>query len=260
MSQIALQMYTCRDYMKTIDDFKATLKKVAEIGYKHVQISKPDFLSISEMADLLKEHGLTADSVFWPTGKIVDNIEQIKKDAEIMETDVVRTDSIPPVLRNNEEGYREFAKRINQEGKALQEVGLRYIYHFHAFEFVTFGDVRGIDILLNETDPKAVMFQPDVFWLTAAGTEPSVSLKMFKGRAFYMHVKDYAIKPLEGIIESIPSYFAPVGTGNLNWSGILSTAKEIGIQRYVVEQDKCDGDVFEAIKISYDNLKKLGIE
>lgn len=260
MSQIALQMYTCREYMKTIKDFKDTLKKVAEIGYKHVQISKPDFLNISELAGLLKEYGLTADSVFCPTGRIINNIEQIKRDAETLGTDVVRTDSIPSELRNSEEGYRQFAKRMNLEGQALQKVGLRYIYHFHAFEFVTFGNVRGIDILLNETDPKAVMFQPDVFWLASAGTEPSVSLKMFKGRAFYMHVKDYAIKQLDGVIESVPSYFAPVGTGNLNWSGILNTANEIGIQRYVVEQDKCDGDVFEAIKLSYENLRNMGIK
>jgi sugar phosphate isomerase/epimerase len=260
MSQIALQMYTCRDHMKTLAEFESTLNKVAQIGYRYVQISKPAFLGMSELTDLLHKYGLTADSVFSPTGNIIDNIDQIKKDADILGTDVVRTDSIPSVLRTSTEGYHEFAKRMNQEGRALQKAGLRYIYHFHAFEFISFGDIRGIDILLNETDPEAVMFQPDVFWLTSAGTEPSVSLKMFKGRAFYMHVKDYAIKQLKGAIENVPSHFAPVGTGNLNWEGILNAAKNIGIQRYVVEQDQCDGDVFEAIMISYDNLRKMGIE
>lgn len=259
MSKVALQMYTCRDYMKTPEAFEETLKKVAEIGYKYVQISKPAFFSMDELANLLSKYTLRADSVFCPTGQIITNIKQIEKDARILNTDVLRTDSIPANLRTSKEGYQEFAKRMNLEGQALSKIGLRYIYHFHAFEFVSFGDIRGIDILLNETDPEFVMFQPDVFWLTSAGTEPSESLKMFKGRAFYVHVKDYAIKQLEGIIESVPFYFAPVGTGNLNWKGIIKTSKEIDIERFVVEQDQCDGDVFEAIKISYDNLSKMGI-
>lgn len=259
MSKIALQMYTCRDFMKTAEAFEETLEKVAKIGYKNVQISKPAFFNMEELAKLLLKYGLQADSVFSPTGQIVANIKQIVKDAKILNTDVVRTDSIPADLRTSKEGFLAFAKRMNKEGQALKAVGLRYIYHFHAFEFVNFDDIRGIDILLNATDPESVMFQPDVFWLTSAGTEPSDSLKMFEGRAFYMHVKDYAIKQLEGIIENVPFYFSPVGTGNLNWKGIINTSNKIGIERFVVEQDQCDGDVFESIKMSYDNLNKMGI-
>ena len=148
---------------------------------------------------------------------------------------------------------------MNAEGRACKAAGLRYIYHFHAFEWINFGSERGIDILLNETDPDAVMFQPDVFWLTNAGTEPSVSLKMFKDRAFYMHVKDYAIRKLEGVIEDVPYHFASVGTGNLNWTGIIASAKEVGIERFIIEQDICDGDPFDAIKLSRENLIKMGI-
>ena len=102
-------------------------------------------------------------------------------------------------------------------------------------------------------------FQLDVFWLTNAGTEPSNSLRMFAGRAFWIHVKDYAIRRLEGKIENVPYYFAPVGTGNLNWKGIIKTADEIGIERFVIEQDMCDGDPFDAVKLSYDNLRGMGI-
>ena len=260
MSKIGIQMYTMRNHMKDRAELENTLKRLAEIGYKNVQISKPSYLTMQELADMLKEYGMKDDSVFCTTSKIIENIKNIVNEAEILGTDVLRTDSIPAELRNSEEGYMKFASMLNEQGKVLKQNGLRYIYHFHAFEFITFGSRRGIDILLNETDPETVMFQPDVFWLTSAGTEPSVSLRAFAGRAFYMHVKDYAIKQLEGVIENVPSYFAPVGTGNLNWPGIMKTAKEIGIELFVVEQDKCDGDVFEAVKISYDNLRKMGAE
>lgn len=259
MSRIGLQMYTLRDYTKTPEDFKKTLAKVAEIGIKHVQITPPGFFTVEETAKLLHDNGLTADSVFRSTGKITGGIEGAKRDAEILGTDVLRTDSIPNDMKNDADGYRRFAEQMNAEGKACKAAGLRYIYHFHAFEWINFGDIRGIDILRSETDPDAVMFQPDVFWLTNAGTEPSDSLKLFKGRAFYIHVKDYAIRKLEGKIEDVPFHFASVGTGNLNWKGIIKTADEIGIERFVIEQDMCDGNPFEAVKLSFDNLNKMGI-
>ena len=37
--EIGAQFYTVRDFCKTLDDFAETLKKVADIGYRNVQIS-----------------------------------------------------------------------------------------------------------------------------------------------------------------------------------------------------------------------------
>lgn len=260
MSRIGLQMYTLRDFTKTPDDFKETLKKVAGIGIENVQITPPGFFTIEETARLLKDNGLKADSVFRPTTTVKTSVEQAKRDADILGVDVLRTDSIPAEFRNTADGYRRYAAIMNEEGRCCKAAGLRYIYHFHAFEWVSFGDTRGIDILLNETDPDAVMFQPDVFWLTNAGTEASVSLKIFRGRAFFIHVKDYAIRRLEGKIEDVPFHFAPVGCGNLNWPGIIQTADEIGIERFVIEQDQCEGDPFAAVRLSFDNLNRMGIQ
>lgn len=261
MSRIGLQMYTMRDYVKTPEEYVKTVTRISEIGYRVLQMTRPAFMGLSENVSLLSSLGLSADSVFKPWDKVIPEIDDAAREAEGYGCDVLRTNSIPDEMRiKGADGYREFARLMNESGKACKKVGLRYMYHFHAFEWITFGKERGIDILLNETDPELVYFYPDVFWLTNAGTEPSVSLRMFKGRAFTMHVKDYAIRQLEGKIENVPYFFAPVGTGNLNWEGIMKTANEIGIERFVVEQDACDGDVFEAIKTSYDGLRAMGLE
>ena len=257
MSRIGIQMYTCRDYTKDEAGLRETLRKLAQIGYRSVQISRPPFLNTEQLAALLTEYEMKADSVFCPVTKIEESLDEISAEAKILGTNVVRTDSIPPQLRATKAGYRQFADLLTKQAEMLKARGLRYIYHFHAFEFVSFGDVRGIDLLLNETDPATVMFQPDVFWLTAAGVEPSQFLRKFKGRAFYLHVKDYAIRQLEGKIENVPHCFAPVGQGNLNWPGIMRAAEEIGIEQFVVEQDQCTGDVFQAVRTSYENLVKL---
>ena len=260
MSQIALQMYTLRRHMNDLAQLKETLRRVAEIGYKNVQISVPDYMSVEELQSELERNGLAADSVFAPSMKITGMVNEITHSAQILRTDVVRTDSIPQEWAGSPQGYRDYAKVLDEAGSALASRGLKFYYHFHAFEWINFEDgVRGIDILLNDTNPETVGFQPDVFWLTAAGTEPSSSLALFRGRARYMHVKDYAIVRRTGILESVPRAFAPVGLGNLNWNGLIPAAKDAGIERFVVEQDECEGDEFEAIRTSLENLHRMGI-
>lgn len=258
MTKYSLQMYTLRTFMKDLETLNNTLSRVADMGYKNVQITPPAFTNAKELAILLKQKGLKADSAICTVYKILENIEQIVRDADALETDVLRTDSISVEDRKNEEGYRSFAKHLNNCGKMLHAKGLDFMYHFHSFEFVDFGGVRGIDILLNETDPEYVMFQPDVFWLAAAGTEPSRSLEMFKGRAKYIHCKDYVITgSSDPTLEKITNASAPIGVGNLHWDEIFKTAKGIGITNFVVEDDMGVLDPFESAAISLPNLKKL---
>lgn len=257
MADIALQMYTMRNCMADEKQLLETLRRVREIGYRSVQITRPAYVTIEALKRMLDEVGLSADSALGHCMKLDEEYDAILHEAEVLGTRVVRLDGIPMELAQTAEGYRTFARILEKGGKAFRAAGYDMYYHFHAFEWTNFGAERGIDILLNETTPEYVGFQPDVFWLTSAGTEPSSSLRLFAGRARYMHVKDYAIKPRTGALEDVPNCFAPVGRGNLNWPGIMRTAREIGIDHFVVEQDLCDGDVFECIKTSHDRLRAM---
>lgn len=257
--QYGIQMYTLRDYMKTKEDLEMTLQRVADMGYENVQITPPSFVEIGEFAQMLQKYGLKADSAICDVYMIPEKIDEIAETAKLLGTDVCRTNSIRNEDRYSKEGYEAFASHLNLCGKLLHEKGLKFMYHFHSFEFISFGDVRGIDILLQQTDPEYVMFQPDVFWLTASGTEPSESLKMFQGRAQYMHLKDYVIvKNDTAVLEETKRASAPVGTGNLNWPGIFNTAKEMGITNFVVEDDMGVLDPFESAAQSIENMKKFG--
>ena len=145
MPQIGLQMYTCRSHMTNDQELCATLKRVREIGYKNVQISCPHFLTLPQLAQRLKDADLRADSLFCSVNSILDQLPQIERDAGILNTDVLRTDSIPDKLRSSADGYRRFAQMLNRQGEALHKRGLRYIYHFHSFEFVAFDQTNSAD-------------------------------------------------------------------------------------------------------------------
>ena len=258
---LSLQMYTLRKSMTTRSDLAQTLRRVSEMGYRSVQITPPAFVTIEEMAQMLKENGLQADSAIRKLYEIPDHIDECAHAAEVLETDVVRTDSICRADRLDRDGYLRAAAHLERCGRELHARGLQFMYHFHSFEFVKLGDTRGIDILLENTSPEYVLFQPDVFWLTAAGCEPSAELRKFSGRARYLHMKDYVIVPAElDAVEQTVRASAPVGTGNLNLSAILSTAREIGIDNFVAEDDMGVLDPFDSAALSLVNMKKLGFD
>lgn len=239
--------------------FENTMRRVVEMGYTNVQTRAPEFMNDQELAVMLSGFGLQADSAFCSVYDIPEKVAEIVAGADALKTDVLRTDSIRNEDRSSRAGDESFARHLNKCGKALYEVGLKFMYHFHSFEFIQLEATRGIDILLNQTDPEYVMFQPDVFWLTAASTEPSESLKMFAGRAKYVHLKDYlVVSNKTAVLEETRRVSAPVGNGNLNWQGIFKTAKEIGIENFVVEDDMGILDPFDSAKQSIENMKKFG--
>ena len=154
MSQFGIQMYTLRETMKTPEDYETTLRRVAEMGYTNVQLTPPAFSGAEDTQRLLEKYGLAADSAICGVYQIPERLDQIEKDAKTLKTDVVRTDSIRPEDRGDTEGYKRFAAHLNLCGAELKRRGLKFMYHFHSFEFVKLGDVRGIDILLGGDRPR----------------------------------------------------------------------------------------------------------
>ncbi len=255
---ISIQMYTLRESMKTKEQLADTLAKVADMGYNSVQITTPGYITPVDLAKLLSAHGLSADSSLCPLYQIPDKIDDACAAAKALGTDVVRTDSIAAADRFSLEGYHKAAEHLNRCGKLLHERGYKFMYHFHAFEWISLGDTRGMDILLSETDPETVWFQPDVFWLTSAGLEPSAALEKFAGRMQYMHLKDYTVVASgTAVLETTKSASAPVGTGNLCWERILPAAKKLGVTNFVVEDDMGVLDPFESAAISCKNLQAM---
>lgn len=255
---ISIQMYTLRESMKSKEQLDTTLARVAEMGYNSVQITTPGYVTAVELAQMLSSHGLKADSSLCPLYQIPDKIDDAVAAAHALGTDVVRTDSIKTEDRFSLDGYHRAAEHLNLCGKLLHDRGCKFMYHFHAFEWIKLGETRGMDILLSETDPATVWFQPDVFWLTSAGLEPSAALEKFAGRMQYMHLKDYTVVASgTAVLETTKSASAPVGTGNLCWERILPVAKQLGVTNFVVEDDMGVLDPFDSAAISCQNLKKM---
>ena len=78
-----------------------------------------------------------------------------------------------------------------------------------------------------------------------------------KGRMPVVHLKDMAIS--DNRKHDGKQMMVEIGEGNLNCSAILQACQEAEVEWYAIEQDICQRDPFESLKISYENLRAMGL-
>ncbi len=250
--KIAAQLYTLREYLKTPEDIAETLKKVKEIGYNAVQVSGMGPIDDQALKELADEAGLTicATHVGWQDLK--DNLDKVIEKHKIWDCKYVGLGGLPGEYRTKE-GYSEFAKIASEIGRELKQAGLQFIYHNHDFEFAKFDGKTGLEILFEESDPEAVDFELDVYWVQAGGADVIDWIEKVRGRMKVVHLKDMVVTP------DRKQLFAEVGEGNMNFEKILKACEEIGVEWGAVEQDQCyDRSPFESLAISQRNLQRMG--
>jgi sugar phosphate isomerase/epimerase len=129
--------------------------------------------------------------------------------------------------------FRAAASALNRAGAKLAARGVRLHYHNHDFEFHKVdGPLRGIDILLAETDPAVVDLCVDIAWVKKGGDDPAEFLDTHRDRVGYLHFKDFN-----------DNGWCPLGRGKVNFDGVLSVLRTLDRASWVViEQDTTAGD------------------
>ncbi len=258
-----LALYTVRDAMT--EDAKATLKTVAETGYKNIEAAGYNNgtyynMSPTDFSTYVTSLGLNPISTH-QSSVTLENAETEMAHAKAagFEYFVV---PIPPMGLFNYDGAtntmsmtggaKNLAEILDTLGKKASAAGLKLLYHNHDFEFKK--DEEGIvpiDYLLENCNPDHVNFQMDLFWVTKAGADPLAYFEKYPGRFKSWHVKDM---DQEG-------KFAPVGKGTIDFGRILAEKEKSGMKYYLVEQDRTfTMEPLEAIKVSHEGIKKIGFE
>ena len=245
---IALQLYTVRDQMAL--DYTGTVRRVAAMGYHGVELAGFGGLEPQEVADLLAETRLQPAGMHIGMELFQNNLDKVIADSKIIGSKFAGVPAMPGEFRNPQ-GYRQAAVIFNKLGAALKSAGMVFYYHNHAFEFEVKEGLRGIDILLAETDPSVVHFQCDVYWVKYAGDDPAAFLTANSGRFALIHLKDM-------IGEGDQRTFAEIGNGNVDFPALFKVCEAQPAEWYIVEQDTCARPSLESAKISFDNLRNWG--
>lgn len=245
---IALQLYTVRD--QTAVDYAGTVRKVAALGYDGVEFAGFGGLEPQAIADLLAETGLKPAGMHIGLDQFQNNLDTVISNCKLIGSSFAGVPALPGNLRNLQ-GFRQTAVLLNQFGAAMKSAGLRLYYHNHAFEFELHEGLRGIDILLAETDPQLVGFEADVYWVQYGGDDPAAFITAHSGRFPLIHLKD-----MTG--EGDKRTFTEIGNGCVNMQAVFAASEAQPVEWYIVEQDTCSRPSLESAKISINNLHKWG--
>jgi len=259
---IGLQLYTVREQLGK--DVPGTIKKVAEIGYKQVEVygykedGVHDFYghTTAEFAQMLKDNGLTVPSAHYMLNHIHGNWEKTIEDAKLLGVKYM----VNAILAPEERDWKKLVDVFNKAAEQTHKAGIGYCYHNHNFEFQKFGDSTPFEFLMKSLDPKLIQFEMDCFWVTHAGHDPVELFKKHPGRFPLLHIKDLKDHPpATQEFDARIGLFAEVGHGTIDWKRIFAAAPQGGMKYFYVEQDECEHPPFESIKMSFDYLKALTV-
>lgn len=246
---VAAQLYTLREFTKTPQDIRNTMKRVRQMGYEAVQVSGMGAIDPDELKGIVDEYGLKICITHTPYDRIINDFDNVVREHKLWKCDYVGLGMIPKEFERSMKGYKTFAHSMSEIAKRFNEAGLKFAYHNHNFEFEKYDGITGMDILFNESDPEVFGFEIDTYWVQAGGADPVEWIYKVKGRMGVVHLKDMAIINREQV-------YAEIGEGNLNWKTIIKACEETGVEWYAIEQDECRRDPFESLNMSLDYLKK----
>jgi sugar phosphate isomerase/epimerase len=268
---IGLQLYTVREAVAK--DLAGTLRAIADIGYREVELAGIPAKSATELRKILDDCGLAAPSMHASMADLQDGLQQRIDYAKALGTEYLvcafpwTADSR---FRDNPghavvslasgitlDDWKWNAEQLNKIGAAAKQAGLRCGYHNHNMEFRSYDGVVAYDELLRLTDPELVTMEMDIAWVVTAGADPVKYLKKHDERISMLHVKD-VVKDARITADRLQPETTEVGSGQIDWQRVFKAAKAKRIAHYFVEQENFERSPLESVKISFDYLKGLG--
>ena len=245
--EVGAQLYTVRDYCKTLDDFALTLRKVADIGYRTVQVSGTCAYDAEWLKKELDRNGLRCVITHIPADKLQNETAQVIADHHTFECDHIGLGWYGFA----DQSYEDFIKTYLPVAKQIREGGKYFMYHNHDQEFIRLGDKIVMEKLMEDIPADIMGFTLDTFWVQAGGGDPAQWLEKLAGRIPCIHLKDF----------SYGRKMAVVGEGNINFDRVFEKAEAGGTKYMLVEQDDCNGeDPFDCLRRSYLYLKANGFQ
>lgn len=252
LTTFGLQLYTLRDDMPK--DPKGVLKQVSSFGYKQIESYEGKDgmfwgMSNTDFKKYMDELGMTIVSSHCDINKDFE-----KKAAEAAAIGMKYLICPYKGPQKKLDDFKKFADEFNQKGEICKKNGIRFAYHNHDYTFKELEGQVPQDVLMNSTDPSLVDYELDMYWVVAGGQDPETWLKKYKNRFKLCHVKDRT----KGATEAADS--CTLGEGSIDYAKILKTAKENGMEYYIVEQEKYAGTTpLKAVEVDAAYMKNIKI-
>ncbi|HWL52553.1 MAG TPA: sugar phosphate isomerase/epimerase [Chthoniobacteraceae bacterium] len=246
IKQVAIQLYTLRNFCKTAEDYANTLKRVRAIGYEAIQISAVGPIPPSELRSIAEGEGLTICATHEPAAKILDETDAVIERLQTLGCTQVAYPNPGGIDLGDAEQVEAWFPRLDRATKVLREAGITLSYHNHSSEFAHYKGKAILEWVFERTE---IQGELDTYWVQHGGGSSVHWCERLAGRLPLLHIKDYGIT-----LERVP-FYTEIGNGNLNFPAIIAAAEKSGCQWFIVEQDTCPGDPFDSITQSFNYIR-----
>jgi len=233
---IGFQSWTVKDKLSA--DFPGTLKMMADMGYKMIEMCSPKgyatigFGAFTKMntADIKKtinDAGLACPSCHFGSAEFapdkIDETIQFAKDLGLTQM-ICSTFWLPKTATLKD--YLDAADKLNVAAAKIKSAGIQAGFHNHDFEFAQLEGQLIYDALMSKFDPDLVkmQFQTQVITL---GYKAADYFKKYPGRFISSHLSDWTTDKKE----------VPVGQGVIDWKEFFAAAKTGGVKNFFVEMN-----------------------
>ncbi|MEJ5866725.1 sugar phosphate isomerase/epimerase [Pseudokineococcus sp. 5B2Z-1] len=263
-SKISFQLYSYAGWQRSVG-VETVLSELSDIGYRNVEPFGGSYegRSGAEFRELLRENGLRAPSSHGSTdaSTFADTLAFSKALGQKY------TGSggwaAPGIARDGSSTYEDVlatAEGMDELGRASVRNGTgKHFGHNHWWEFTTVvtdpatGEEKtAYEVLLENTDPRYVAFQLDVYWALDAGADVVELLEEHGDRIELLHIKD-GFLPADTLGDF--TQLTDVGEGDVDWAPILRAAHG-SVKYYVIERDGAPADA-EFARDSFEYLDCL---
>lgn len=247
---VGVQLWTLR--RETAEDLPGTLKQVAAIGYRGVELwfqKWPDAQQLKTMAD---DCGLTIASAHVNLRDMQNDFSRIADYHHAIGNKSLVIPYVSDYKGVTADSLRRTLDDIRGVARVAAAAGFRLFYHNHAVELVNKVDgVEVLDAIFGSIDPQLLQPEIDVFFAADTGHDPAALLQKYAGRVKYVHLKEKS-KPGE------KAQNTELGRGVIDWPAVFAAADAAGVEWYFVEQNCENRSALDSIRVSYEYLRSQG--
>jgi len=227
------QVWTLREQL--FQDFRGTLKKMADMGYKEVEMCSPlgykgtfdkfNDKTGTELRGIIEDQGLVCTSSHYNLGELRDGLAETIEWTHQMGIKQMPLAAFWLPKDAKVDDYRKSCEELNKIAEKVKAEGLQMVFHNHHMEFQTIDGELVYDEMLKVLDPDLVkmQFQVAVFDI---GYVAADYFRKHPGRFISAHLADYSKEQSKQV---------PIGQGDVDWEDFFEAAKVGGVKNFFVE-------------------------
>ena len=250
LTQVAAQLYTCRDSLQDAAGIAKTLTRLREIGYTAVQASGLGPISYADFDRILSNTGMVCCATHEGGNDILNSPEKVVERLRTLRCKITAYPFPQGIDLSDSKIVKEWIGRLQRAGEVLAEAGQILCYHNHNHEFRKLDGEVILDLIYNGTSRTALQGELDTYWVQYGGGDNIAWCRKLEGLLPIILLKDF-----QTTSENKPMW-CEIGAGVLDFKAIIPAAEEAGCEWFVVEQDTCPGDPVDSLAASFRYIQK----